>query len=475
MPTINRRLLAIKTVFVLLLSLAGCKSTGSEQKIDTIAKLTIRYMNENKPDSVYFLLGETFRKQITATKWASIYNEQLSYLLPLKNLILISRNDSVSIYKVDGKQPLQIMFGNLDKHGKINTFFPSPFTETAKKTYKVSTDNKLINHLDSTVDKVLSAYIQTKGNVGISAGVFYKGNSYFYNYGERKIGTKSLPDNHTLYDIGSITKTFTSTLLAIAINQQKLTLETSITKFLPDSVAKNPALQKITFKELANHTSGLPRNPNNLQATIKDDNQRYENYGVKEMFSFLKHFKQTTKPGTNYNYSNLAVGLMGVLLERVYHKPYKELLRQYITLPLKMDETICSIDTTKFSNLAQGYNGFYQPASFLRLQAFEAAGAIKSSTSDLISYAKAQLSPPTPTLDAAIKLTHQVTLNKEADIFGLGWQYLHENKNVITHAGGTGGYYSSICIDLNKQIAVVVLTNNTSTGYTVAKDLIKIL
>src|SRR5690349_16613885 len=113
MPTINRRLLAIKTVFVLLLGLAGCKSTSSEQKIDTIAKLTIRYMNENKPDSVYFLLGEAFRKQITATTWASIYNEQLSYLLPLKNLTLISRDDSVSTYKVDGKQPLQIMLGNL--------------------------------------------------------------------------------------------------------------------------------------------------------------------------------------------------------------------------------------------------------------------------------------------------------------------------------------------------------------------------
>jgi hypothetical protein len=295
-------------MLALVLCVVSCKHTSSKQKIDAIVKLTIRYINENKPDSVYSLLGESYRKQISVTTWTSIYKEQISYMLPLKNLTLISSSDSLNVYKVDGKVPFQLIFGRLDQRGKINTFALLPYIETAKKTNKVPTDNKLINHLDSTVDKILSAYIQTKGNVGISAGIFYKGNSYFYNYGERKTGTRRLPDNHTLYDIGSITKTFTSTLLALAVNQQRLTLETSITKFLPDSVAKNPALQKITFKELANHTSGLPRNPDNLQATVEDINQLYENYSVADMFLFLKHFKPTADPGKRFNYSNLAVG-----------------------------------------------------------------------------------------------------------------------------------------------------------------------
>ena len=471
----SNRLIMRIAIFALLLCAVSCKPKRSEQKIDDLARLTVRYINENKPDSVYSLLGETYRKQNSASTWTSMYNEHIFYMLPLKNLSLISSNDSLNVYKVDGKVPIQLILGNLDQRGKINTFSPSPYTETAKKTYKVATDNKLINHLDSIVDKVLSPYIQTKGNVGISAGIFYKGNSYFYNYGERKAGTKRLPDNHTLYDIGSITKTFTSTLLAIAVNQQKLTLETSISKFLPDSVATNPALQKITFKELANHTSGLPRNPDNLQATVKDVNQLYENYGVNDMFLFLKDFKQTDEPGTKFNYSNLGVGLMGVLLERVYDKPYEEILRQYITLPLKMDETVCSVNIAKFSNLAQGYNGYYQPVSFYRLQAFEAAGAIKSSTSDLISYAKAQIFPPTPTLEAAIRLSHQVTLDEGYSIFGLGWYYFPDNKTVITHAGRTGGYASSICIDPTKKIAVVALTNNSSTGHAIGKSLITAL
>ncbi|WP_157766355.1 serine hydrolase domain-containing protein [Pedobacter ginsengisoli] len=432
-------------------------------------------MNENKPDSVYLLFGEALRKQIPVVRWASIYKKQISGLLPLRDLSLVTWKDSIGIYKVTGKIPLQIMFGNMDKNGKMNTFAAVPSTETAKKMYKVSTDNKLINHLDSTVDKVVSAYIQTKGNVGISTAVFYKRNSYFYNYGERKIGTKSLPDNHTVYDIGSITKTFTSTLLALAVHQQKLTLETSITKFLPDSVAQNQALKNITFKELANHTSGLPRDADNLGSTVIDANQPYGNYRIKDLFSLLRHFKQTTMPGVKYGYSNIGVGLMGVLLERVYQRSYRELLQQYITAPLEMNETVCSIDTTKFNNLAEGYNNFYQPVAFYHLQAVEAAGAIKSSTFDLINYVKAQILTSDPDLDLAIKLTHQVTFDKKPDIVGLGWHYLPDAKNVITHSGGTGGYSSSICIDLNKQIAVVVLTNNTSTGYIVAKDLINLI
>ena len=132
MPNINSRLF----IFLLLLGLASCKPTSSEQKTTAIAKLTIRYMNENKPDSVYLLFGEALRKQIPVVRWASIYKKQISGLLPLRDLSLVTWKDSIGIYKVTGKIPLQIMFGNLDKNGKMNTFAAVPSTETAKKMYK---------------------------------------------------------------------------------------------------------------------------------------------------------------------------------------------------------------------------------------------------------------------------------------------------------------------------------------------------
>lgn len=483
MSTTNHRHFILQIAFLLLLGLASCKPAGSKQKTDAITKLAIRYLNENKPDSTYALIGEAYKKRIPPTAWASIYIKQLSGLLPLENLTLVSSNDSLSTYKVNARvslngeivvRPFQLVVGSLDKYGKISSIALLPYAETALKAQKVPTDNKVVNHLDSSINRAVSAYIQTKGNVGISVGVWYKGKSFFYNYGERKNGSKILPDNHTLYDIGSITKTFTSTLLAIAVEKQLLTLETSIAKFLPDSIAGNARLKRITFRQLANHTSGLPRDPDNFGPTITNASQPFGNYEINNLYSFLKN---VNPPSANYKYaySNLAVGLMGILLEKVYHKPYQELIREYITMPLKMNETMCSIDTTKFSNLAQGYNAFYQPVPFYQMQALKSAGIIKSSTFDLISYARAQIFTSNPTLDSALKLTHQVTFNKESNIIGLGWYYLPDNKNVMTHTGGTGGYFSSVCIDMTKQIAVVVLTNNASTGHDIGKDLINII
>jgi len=578
MSTTTFRNPIVHAIILLMIGLVSCQSQTPEQKTDAITKLVIHYLNTNKPDSVYLLADQEVRKHMTAIRWASTYKEQYSSLLPLTNLTFITSNDSVSVYKVDGRIPLncyisldkqnkiskfyfapyqeaiksvsmtdsekttdvlaqkvlsllnhkqadsaylfagdyfkskvsaskwrdfarlifavtplppavflrsdkginfysmksyEFAFGAINKDGKFNDFSFKLHAESAVKTEKVLTDNKLITPLDSTVDKVISAYIQTKGNVGVSAGVFYDGRNYFYNYGERKKGSKELPNQHTLYDIGSITKTFTSTLLAIAVDKKKVTLETSITKFLPDSVAENPDLKKITFKDLANHTSGLPRVPSNLENTITDADQPYGNYTTKEMFSFLKHFKQTRQPGSAYEYSNLAVGLLGALLENIYHQPYPELLRQYITAPLQMNETMCAVDTAKFKNTAEGYGELFEPVPFIKISALQSAGAIKSSAFDLITYTKAQLSVPNPTLSVAIKLTHQVTYNNGSNILGLVWNYLPNDQNVLLHGGATVGYRSVVCIDLNKQIAVVVLTNNASNGDAIGINLIK--
>lgn len=463
-----------------MILLNSCKPTESDQKTDAAARLAIRYLNEHKPDSVYALIGEVYKKRVSPTAWPSFYQKQLSGLLPLENVTLISKNDSLSIYKVDLKvslngeinvRPFRFEVGALDKFGKITSIALLPFAETASKAEKVPTDNRMVSYLDTAVDRVVSPYIQTKGNVGISVAVWYKGKSFFYNYGERKVGSKILPNNHTLYDIGSITKTFTSTLLAIAVQQRLLTLETPIAKFLPDSLTENLGLKNITFKQLANHTSGLPRDVDNFGSTITDADQPFGNYSVDMLYSFLKNYKLAKATG-KYEYSNLGVGLMGAILETVFHNSYRKLVEEHITSQLAMNETVIEIDTTKFKNLAQGYNLYYQPVPFYRMQAMEPAGAVKSSTYDLLTYAKAQLSSHDEILDSALRLTHKVSYERVPNKIGLGWQYLEDHKNVLNHDGGTGGYFGSICIDLKENIGVVILTNNTSNGHVLGKKLI---
>jgi len=465
MPTPTYRYVVILTaIYISITSLASCQSKTVDPQTDSVFKLAIHYLNTNKPDSFYQLTDQKFRKQVTPNFWASFYEKKISTVLPLTNLTFIARNDSVSQYKVHGKIPLNCYIG-LDKQHKIDSFNFTLYQDGIKPTVKEKkalTDNKLITKLDSTVDQAISAYIQTYGNVGVSAGIFYNGESYYYNYGERKKGSEKLPDQHTLYDIGSVTKTFTTTLLALAVDQGKVTLETPIIKFLPDSVAENTDLKEITFKDLANHTSGLPMEPGNLAYTITDVDQPFGNYGIKDMFSFLKHFKQTRQPGAKFGYSNFGSGLLGVLLETIYQQSYPDLVRQYITAPLQMNETVCTIDTVKFKNLAQGYGTGSEPVPFFNLIALRSAGVIKSSAFDLLTYAKTQLFTSNPILSKGVKLTQRTTFDDGSNMIGLGWLHLSENQNLLQHSGSTYGYRSFICVDLSKQIALVILTNNNT-------------
>ena len=123
------------------------------------------------------------------------------------------------------------------------------------------------------------------------------------------------------------------------MGDKKLALQDAITKYLPDSIAANKDLQNITLQQLSNHSSGLPRLPINMNFTITNYLQPYENYDDKAMFAFLSQFKATRKPGESYEYSNLAVGLLGVILERVYKKPYEQLVLDFITKPLGLTHT----------------------------------------------------------------------------------------------------------------------------------------
>jgi CubicO group peptidase (beta-lactamase class C family) len=438
-------------------------------KTDVLAQKVINLINHKQADSAYQLAGDYYKSKVSLAKWRD-YARFIFTVTPLPPAVFIKSNDGINQYAM---RSYQFAFGAVDKVGKFNAIGFTFYSESAVKTEKALTDNKLISPLDDTVNHVISTYIQTKGNVGVSVGVFYNGKNFFYNYGERKKGSNQLPDQHTLYDIGSITKTFTSTLLAVAINKGKVTLETPITEFLPDSVAANSDLKKITIKDLANHTSGLPREGDNFERTIIDANQPFGNYGTKEMFSYLKHAKLTRQPGDAYEYSNLAVGLLGVLLEKIYSEPYPELVRQYITVPLQMNETMCAVDSLRFKDLAEGYGDLFQSVPFIKITSLQSAGVIKSSASDLINFTKAQLFTPDPTLKAAIKLTHLVTYNNGYIVVGLIWNYLPNDQNILFHDGATIGYRSFASMDLNKKLAVVILTNNASASDEMGIKLIK--
>lgn len=450
--------------------LKAASMNAHERKVDVLAQEMLTMLKRRQADSMYLFAGDDLKKNVDAEQWRT-NAENMQVFLPFPPAVFLRSENGTNVYALG---QLRFYFGTLDSVGRFNTFYFTMYQQQEQKAFKATTDNKLKTQIDNIADKVISPYIETLDNVGVSAAVLYKGKTYFYNYGERKKGQGNLPDKHTLYDIGSITKTFTATLLAQAVNQKKLSLETPITQYLPDSVAANPVLKNITFKQLANHTAGLPREGDNYKELITNVDQPYENYDTRAMFSFLKHFRPTRRAGTKYVYSNLGFGLLGVLLERIYQQSFPELIKRYITGPLKMEETVFAVDTLKNKDWAQGYGGLAEPVPYFELQAMRGAGEIKSSAADMIAYANAQLAVPDSLLNKSIQLTHRLTFGQQTMI-GLGWEYLPNAGTVLGHGGATGGYRAGMWIDLNNKIAVVVLTNNARNGGELADRLIKAL
>lgn len=446
------------------------KMTDTQQKTDVLARKILGLMQRKQADSIYLYAGISFKSQLDAKTFKSISENNLFPLGPFSNALFLDSRNGINRYKLN---QYQFVIG-IDKEGKFSTLAVQPFQQLAKKTVPALSDNLMKTQLDSLVNRYLSGYIQTQGHVGLSAAIHIKGKDYYYNYGETRQGNAQLPGNHTLYDIGSITKTFTTTLLAIAVGQGKVNLSTSIVKFLPDSVASNSDLKGITFQHLSNHTSGFPRLAENHQIVQTDVNQPYANYGIKEMFSYLKNYRAARKPEAKYEYSNFGVGLLGILLERMYKQPYKTLIQKYITNPGKMTETVLTADLED-ARFAQGYNERNLAVPTWTFQAIEAAGAIKSSTTDLLKYGKFQLSSNHSVLTPAFNLTHKVTHSSGSDIIGLGWVYLRENPKVMYHLGGTSGFKSSLAIDKDKEIVVAVLSNNSSSGDALGLRLLKAL
>jgi CubicO group peptidase (beta-lactamase class C family) len=435
-----------------------------EIKTDSVTQKLLQYFARKQADSAYTLAGDAFKKALPYDTWMAVCEKQLYGLMPFRNVAFLRSKNGVNKYKMDGIAPLQLLI-SLDNTDKFQVFLIQPFQDDTRKKVASATDNVKLTTLDKTVDSLLDNYINTVGNVGASVGIYIKGKDYYYDYGETVKDNKQLPTNATLYEIGSISKTFTATLLAKAVIDKKARLQDAITKYLPDSVAANADLQAITLQQLSNHSSGLPRLPFSMNFTVTNYLQPYENFDNKALFAFLKQFKATRKPGDTYEYSNLAVGLLGVILERIYKKTYEQLVLEQIAKPIGLTNTKITLTQQDSTLLAQGYNEKGEAVPAWRFKSLAACGAIKSNGADLLQYGKQQLAVVKSPLLAYNQLAHQPTFSDGVQKVALGWHFLLDDADVVwQHGGGTYGCRTMLCVNEAKGLVVAVLTNNATNG-----------
>ncbi|GAB3800553.1 hypothetical protein GCM10028819_26090 [Spirosoma humi] len=298
--------------------------------------------------------------------------------------------------------------------------------------------------------------INNKASVGTVVASLVNSQEDYFVYGLANGTDKQPITKQSIFEIGSITKTFTSLLLAELVVAGTVNLNDPVQKFLPDSV-NMPSFngQPITLIDLATHTSGLPRLPSNLKP--KDPQNPYADYGLKELYAFLNTHQLKRAVGT-YEYSNLGVGLLGHALTLITGKSYEQMLQDIICKPLNMTET----STLNVSaNLTSGHSDS-SPVAHWDFGVLAGAGAIRSTAEDMMRYVKAEMGLLPSSLKPAMELTQQPHRRVAKDIqMGLGWHIQAVNTDqLFWHNGGTGGYTSFTGFSRKTNKAITILNNS---------------
>lgn len=342
--------------------------------------------------------------------------------------------------------------------------------------------------LKEEIDYIVNEYLK----VGAAVGVINKQQEQLtLFYGTKVLNENDPPDGNTVFQIGSITKTFTATLLAVMVLNGTVGLEDTVGKYLPADQVTMPSFDsvEINFKHLATHSSGIPKKPHGTDYPYPpgyDPENAYAAYTKEHIYDYLTNYcTLSAEPGTRYLYSNIGVGLLGHSLGIVDRSSYEELVHKIIINPLGMDNTSLFMTEYQDTNHANGYSANFEARpNFDANDIFQGAGFIKSSLNDMLIYLKVNMGLIENKLEDAIDLTHQthfdvgtVTYNdRPGEIFeltiGLGW-HKHQSsdgRNYFWHGGSTNGHTAYIGFDESNLTGVIILCNYEDTDILIFGD-----
>lgn len=296
-------------------------------------------------------------------------------------------------------------------------------------------------------------------------GVLEDGQRTFFAKGKMPAGQPNA-DQHTLFEIGSISKTFVGTALASLVQDGVLKYDQTVREFVPDRVKLNPSVGAITLKQLATHTSGLPRVARSR--ILKSIFTMTPYGGSRDTLNFDLSLL-TVEPTEHPNYSNMGVGLLGDILSRVEGKPLEQVIRERVTKPLDLKDTVVTLSDEQKTRFAPGFFGQSEAKPWSKMGTGTGAGGIRSTADELLIYAEAVVTSPRgevgPSLADAIR--PRVRYDGRNWAIGLCWHSvvddgdLDERPAVAFHNGSTYSHVSALVIEPAAKRAVVVLINGT--------------
>jgi CubicO group peptidase (beta-lactamase class C family) len=331
------------------------------------------------------------------------------------------------------------------------------------------------------LEYLVDQYVRMGAAIGI---VDQQQNIREYYFGRISGTREDLPDSHSLFEIGSITKTFTATLLAKMILDGTLDLDDELQELLPADVVTVPRWNgvSITLEHLATHSSGLPKKPQDSAQPLPagyDPYDPYSAYNTAEVYDYLNSWCNLLfEPGTRYYYSNTGMGLVGHVLGLVDSSSYEEVLQREVLEPLGLFETTLSITEEHLPFLAPGHDeGLDSVKNYNAQDIFQGAGFLKSSLHDMLIYLQVQMGLKQSSLHDAIALTHQIHFDV-GDVtyddregrydlsIGLAWHIdlLPEGYTFYWQGGRTNGYMAHMAFDPNALTGVMILCNQSYAG-----------
>ena len=332
------------------------------------------------------------------------------------------------------------------------------------------------NSAPDGVKQILAERIEKERRAtGIVVGIIDERSTNIIACGKPSLNATTQVDGDTVFEIGSVSKVFTSLVLADMVQRGEVKLDDPIAKYLPASV-KVPTRKgkQITLVDLATHTSGLPRMPDNFEPA--DSNDPYADYSVQQMYEFLSGYTLKHDIGAKYEYSNFGAGLLGHILALRARTNYEALIEERICRPLGMASTAIILSPSMKTRFAQGHNAAGRPVSEWNIPTLAGAGGIRSTANDMLKLAAACVGLEKTRLASAIVLAETPCRDTDSSDtqIGLGWHVTKRfSAELAWHNGATGGYHSYVGLDKNKKRAVVVLSNSSDSSDDIGQHLVE--
>jgi len=303
---------------------------------------------------------------------------------------------------------------------------------------------------------------------GLVIGMVDEHGSVVYGYGS--VGDTGIaPAGDTIFPIGSVSKTFTGLLLASQVEAGQLALDTPVQQLLPAGVTV-PTYNgtQITLEDLTTHTSGLPDGPP-ASYQPSDPANYWADFSVADLYAMLASTPLASAPGTQFVYSNIGEGLLGLALSLQAGSSWNDDVQRAIAEPLALGDTTNVLTPAQALRRAPGYDGDLAPAEpWTFTEATAGAGSLRSTANDLLAYAAAQagITPaPTDALGAAMARS-QVPLRATSFAgYQIGYNWIvGSDGSVVWHNGGVGDGLAFVGFDPKAHVGVVVLTDTAALG-----------